>query len=81
MEPNMSIKNSNDTADGNITPATRQACVERLAIGYLRFETLETRGRDSLDFRDCSIATIKRALELAYDMGAAAARAERGIDE
>ena len=41
----------------------------KIAKDILSVETLETRNRDSLDFHDISVWTIKEALELAYKLG------------
>jgi hypothetical protein len=47
----------------------RDEWVAIIAKTVLGFETLETRNRDSLDFRECGVASIKAALEEAYDSG------------
>ena len=39
---------------------------------HLDLETLETRNRDSLDFHDLSVASIRRAIEMAFEAGYAA---------
>lgn len=44
----------------------------------LELETLDTRGRDTLDFHDLSVASIRDAIELAFNAGFAAAS---GISE
>lgn len=41
----------------------------RIAREHLGFETLKTRNRDSLDFRDVSAEGVRRALQAAYDDG------------
>jgi hypothetical protein len=57
------------------TPAwTKDAALEVIAIEILGMGTLDSRGRDSLDFYDLSCTTIKRALEAAYETGLAHAR-------
>lgn len=33
------------------------------------FETLETRGRDRLDFRDVHVGSVRGAIEAAYQAG------------
>lgn len=43
--------------------------LEDIAKKYLSIDTLETRRSDSLDFHDCSIWGIKKALEAAYEAG------------
>lgn len=48
--------------------------VAELARIHLRIETLETRNSDSLDFHDCGVASIKSALEAAYQAGLAAGK-------
>jgi hypothetical protein len=45
--------------------------IEKIAKNELHVETLETRNSDSLDFYDCSIWSIKEALEKAYKAGQA----------
>jgi hypothetical protein len=35
----------------------------------LDLETLDTRNRDSLDFHDLSVASIRRAIEMAFEAG------------
>ncbi len=41
----------------------------QLAETHLHIETLETRKSDSLDFHECSVWSIKAALEAAYEAG------------
>lgn len=41
----------------------------RIAKQILNIDTLKVRNRDSLDFHDCSVASIKAALKAAYDEG------------
>ncbi len=36
---------------------------------HLDLETLETRNRDSLDFHDLSVASIRRVIEIAFEAG------------
>jgi hypothetical protein len=43
--------------------------ITEIAKTQLGIETLETRYRDSLDFHDCSVFGIKKALMLAYKAG------------
>lgn len=50
----------------------KQQAFERIAK-KLGFETIDTRGRDSLDFRDVSVWAIADALEQAYALGMTAA--------
>lgn len=47
-----------------------------IAKKHLRLETLETRNRDSLDFRDQAVWSIEAALEAAYEAGFEAGKAE-----
>ena len=42
---------------------------ERIARETLFVDTLETRGRDCLDFPECSVAGLRKALERAYRLG------------
>ena len=53
------------------TAETQDALFERIAKKHCFFETLETRKRDSLDFREVSVWGMKAALEEAYETGAA----------
>jgi hypothetical protein len=43
--------------------------IAEIAKSYLGFETLATRRRDSLDFRDCSVWGVEAALLAAYELG------------
>ncbi len=43
--------------------------IERIAKDILDIPTLKTRKSDSLDFHDCAVWQIKRALENAYKAG------------
>jgi hypothetical protein len=45
---------------------------ETIAREVLRIPTLATRGRDSLDFHELGVLSIKEALHLAYLAGCAA---------
>ncbi|MDE2020228.1 MAG: hypothetical protein KGJ13_07835 [Patescibacteria group bacterium] len=42
---------------------------EMIAKEHLNIETLKTRNSDSLDFHDCSVWGVKKALQAAYDLG------------
>ena len=42
---------------------------EMIVKEHLDIETLKTRNSDSLDFHDCSVWGIKKALQAAYDLG------------
>ena len=56
----------------------RAVAVAEIAARHLRIETLETRNADSLDFHEVGVASIKAALEAAYEAGrSAAAKARR----
>lgn len=48
---------------------TPNVIITKIAQTVLGIETLETRNSDSLDFYDCSVWSIKRALLLAYQAG------------
>ena len=51
---------------------TRMAsAIARIAKEHLDLETLAERGRDSLDFHDLSVGSIREALEAAYEAGMA----------
>lgn len=50
----------------------------RIANEKLGIETLETRGSDSLDFHEVSVACLLDALRAAFDAGAATALGEKG---
>ena len=49
-----------------------QQTIERIAREVLNVATLETRGRDQLDFHDLSVWQLRQALEHAYEAGRAA---------
>ena len=46
----------------------------RIAQTHLSIETLETRHRDSLDFHDVGVWSVRDALQAAYDAGLAEGR-------
>jgi hypothetical protein len=48
--------------------------LREIALRHLRIETLEVRNRDALDFHDCSVESIRAALEAAYEAGFTAAK-------
>lgn len=48
-----------------------------IAREHLGIETLESRGRDSLDFHDVSVWGVKAALQAAYGAGVNAAASRR----
>ena len=50
----------------------RDRIIREIASRVLDIETLETRNRDSLDFHELSVWSIKKALEDAYAAGLAA---------
>ena len=50
------------------------AAIESIARSHFHIETLLTRGRNALDFHDVSIASIRNALEAAYEAGRKALR-------
>jgi len=43
--------------------------LEAIAKEHLFMETLETRNSDGLDFHDVSVWGVKKALELAFELG------------
>jgi hypothetical protein len=45
---------------------------EKIAREILGLETLETRGWDQYDFHEIGVATLRKALEAAYEAGVAA---------
>lgn len=49
--------------------AERDRILAVIAKGSLNLETLETRNRDSLDFRDLAVWQIKAALQAAFEAG------------
>jgi hypothetical protein len=51
--------------------------IERIAREVLRVQTLESQGRDYLDFHDLAVWNIQKALEAAYDAGQQAPRTRR----
>jgi hypothetical protein len=52
----------------------RNATIERIAKEILWLETLDSRGRDRLDFHELSVGAIRAALEAAYEAGREAAK-------
>jgi hypothetical protein len=48
---------------------TKSQKINDIATKILNVETLELRNRDSLDFYDISVSTLKKALEAAYEAG------------
>lgn len=61
----------------NKQPQAPSDVLADIAREKLGFETLATRGSDSLDFHDVAVWSVKAALETAYRAGLAAAREER----
>ena len=53
--------------------AQRDALILEIAQRQFFIETLETRERDSLDFHDVAVWSIRAALEEAYESGRASA--------
>ena len=51
--------------------------LEAIAKEHLFMETLETRNSDGLDFHDVSVWGVKKALELAFELGRAEGRKEK----
>lgn len=47
----------------------RDQIIREIAAKHLHVETLETRNSDALDFHDLSVASIRAALDAAYDAG------------
>lgn len=66
--PNRGETEMNRTKKQN-TPITTSDKIANIARAKLGFETLETRKRDELDFREVSVWAIKEALEAAYQVG------------
>lgn len=52
-------------------PTTARPELAAIALRHLDVESLETRGRDALDFHEVSVAGLRAALEAAYAAGAA----------
>jgi hypothetical protein len=52
----------------------RDKVIRQIASKILGLETLEARNRDSLDFHDLSVWSIKEALEAAFEAGLTAQR-------
>ena len=59
-----------------VTEITGDVAIALVAENHLGLETLETRNSDGLDFHDLSVASIKSALEAAYECGRAAGKQE-----
>lgn len=47
----------------------KQELFDSIAKKCLYIDTLKTRGNDALDFKEVSVWSIKRALEMAYEEG------------
>ncbi len=47
----------------------RDRAVLQIAKAHLRIETLVSRNRDSLDFHEVSVWSVRSALEAAYEAG------------
>lgn len=45
--------------------------LEAIALQHLGIETLQTRGRDSLDFHEVGVASVRAALAAAFEAGKA----------
>ena len=52
-----------------INVETRDEKITKIARNYLSIDTLVPRNSDSLNFHNVSVWDVKRALELAYEMG------------
>jgi sulfite reductase beta subunit-like hemoprotein len=52
----------------------KEQAIREIARKHLRIGTLEVRNRDALDFHDCSVESIRAALEAAYEAGFNAAK-------
>jgi len=50
-------------------PSVQALLLEIAKAQFPSVETLETRHMDGLDFHDCHVAAIKRALEAAFRLG------------
>jgi hypothetical protein len=68
-EPPMAKK----TSPTALSPDEIELLFESIALDHLFIETLQTRHRDSLDFRDVSVWGVKSALQAAFDAGLRAA--------
>ncbi len=53
----------------NKTSPALESLFAKIAQEHLDIDTLETRGRDRLDFHDLHVAGIVKALQAAYDAG------------
>ena len=56
-----------------LSPDEIELLFESIALDHLFIETLQTRHRDSLDFHDVSVWSVKSALQAAFDAGLRAA--------
>jgi hypothetical protein len=54
--------------------AILEAVIAKIASEKLGVETLQTRGRDSLDFHELGVASIRAALLEAFEAGVKAGR-------
>jgi len=55
--------------------------IEAIAHKHLHLDTLEPRGRDSLDFHDCYVEGLKAALAEAWRQGFHAAQSKKETDQ
>jgi len=63
-----------DEASGEASVDPTEHLLAGIAKTYLFLETLETRGRDSLDCHELGVAQIKLALTRAYEAGLSAGK-------
>lgn len=59
-----------NAAEKRIAAKARETA-DKLAKSELFIDTLDERGRDGLDFHDCGVVGIRKALEAAYRAGLA----------
>ena len=52
----------------------KEQSIREIARKHLRIGTLEVRNRDALDFHDCSVVSIRAAVEAAYTARFSAAK-------
>ena len=57
-----------------LSPDEIELLFESIALDHLFIETLQTRHRDSLDFHEVAVWTLRDALEAAFNAGVEQAR-------
>lgn len=74
--PETTIMDAKEGTTTDRTKARRLADAAEAIRKRLHLETLDTRGLDRLDFHDISVASLRDAIQIAFDAGYAAATAK-----